>query len=49
MRATHAPAARASLETAGYAVVEHALPGGEAHKDLDSVRAIYDVLLEHRL
>lgn len=49
VRATHAPAARASLEAAGYAVVEHALPGGEARKDLDTVRALYDVLLEHRL
>jgi 3-dehydroquinate synthase len=49
VRATHAPLARASLERAGYAVVEHALPGGEARKDLDAVRALYDVLLEHRL
>jgi 3-dehydroquinate synthase len=49
VRASHAPVARASLEAAGYAVVEHALPGGEARKDLDAVRALYDVLLEHRL
>ena len=30
-------------------MVEHVLPGGEASKNLDSVRALYDVLLERRL
>jgi 3-dehydroquinate synthase len=49
VRDTHLPVARASLEAAGYTVVEHALPGGEARKNLDTVRALYDVLLEHRL
>ena len=49
VRDTHAPAARAALEAAGYDVVVHVLPGGEARKNLDTVRALYDVLLEHKL
>jgi 3-dehydroquinate synthase len=49
VRDTLAPIARASLEAAGYGVVEHVLPGGEASKNLDGVRALYDVLLERRL
>jgi 3-dehydroquinate synthase len=49
VRETLAPRARASLAASGYAVVEHVLPGGEASKNLDAVRALYDVLLERRL
>lgn len=40
--------ARASLEAAGYAVLEHVLPGGEASKNLDTVRGLYDGLLTRR-
>ncbi|HXZ86898.1 MAG TPA: 3-dehydroquinate synthase [Myxococcota bacterium] len=45
---THAPPARASLERAGYAAVSVPFEGGEEHKTLDTVRALYDVLLAHR-
>jgi len=46
---TLAPRAHAALERAGYGVVVHVLAGGEASKSLDSVRVLYDVLLERRL
>jgi len=49
VRETLAPLARASLEASGFELVEHVLPGGEASKNLDSVRALYDVLLARRL
>ncbi len=49
VRETLAPRAREALVASGYSVVEHALPGGEASKNLDTVRALYDVLLERRL
>ncbi len=49
VRGTLLPRARASLESAGYEVIEHALPGGEASKTLDGVRALYEVLLSRRL
>ena len=45
---TLAPRARAALAAAGYDVVVHVLPGGEASKNLDTARALYDVLLERR-
>lgn len=48
LRETLAPRARAALESAGYAAFEHVLPGLEASKNLDSVRALYEVLLERR-
>ncbi|MAG17086.1 MAG: 3-dehydroquinate synthase [Phycisphaerae bacterium] len=46
---THAPAAKRSLEAAGFEVVTHTLPAGEAHKTLDAVRELYDVFVKHRL
>ncbi|MEX2204909.1 MAG: 3-dehydroquinate synthase [Myxococcota bacterium] len=49
VRGTLAPLARASLEASGYELVEHVLPGGEESKNLDSVRALYDVLLGRKL
>jgi len=49
VRDTLAPIARASLEASGYAVLEHVLPGGEASKSLDTVRSLYDLLLDRRL
>lgn len=48
LRGSLAPLARASLEASGYAVTEHVLPGGEESKNLDGVRALYDVLLARR-
>ena len=48
LRISLAPLARASLEAAGYAVLVHVLPGGEESKNLDGVRALYDVLLARR-
>ena len=49
VRETLAPRARAALEAAGYAVLEHVLAGGEESKNLDTVRRLYDVLLARRL
>lgn len=49
VRGTLLPRARAALQSAGYEVIEHALPGGEASKTLDGVRALYEVLLSRRL
>ena len=45
----HGQRADESLRRAGYSVLMHAIPGGEAHKNLDTVRAAYDVLLEARI
>jgi 3-dehydroquinate synthase len=49
VRETLAPLARASLEASGYELVEHVLAGGEESKNLDGVRALYDVLLARKL
>jgi 3-dehydroquinate synthase len=48
LRGEPAKRARASLEAAGYAVLEQVLPGGEASKNLDTVRSLYDGLLTRR-
>jgi 3-dehydroquinate synthase len=45
----HGQRAAASLRRAGYDVVAGAMPSGEQHKNLDSVRRFYDLLLDHRL
>ena len=45
----HGPAALASLEEAGYETLRAAMPTGEAHKTLDTVRRLYDILLDGRL
>jgi 3-dehydroquinate synthase len=45
----HGAAARTALAAGGYDVLEVALPAGEAHKNLDTVRAVYDRLLDARL
>ncbi len=45
----HAAAARAALEAAGYDVLLVKLPTGESHKTLDTVRCVYDALLDARL
>jgi len=45
----HGTAAEQSLAQAGYDVLMHAMPGGEAQKNLDTVRAAYDVLLAARI
>ncbi len=41
--------ARGSLERAGYRVVARGVTLGEANKHLDTVRGLYDVLLDERL
>src|SRR5690606_31489434 len=41
--------ARQSLEAAGYSVVFAAMPSTESHKSLDTVRKLYDPLLDARL
>lgn len=43
--AGHAARVRRSLESAGYQVLEHALPAGEAHKTVAAVAALYDAFL----
>ncbi len=45
----HGEAARQSLETGGYDVMPASLPAGESNKTLDTVRALYDQLLDARL
>jgi 3-dehydroquinate synthase len=45
----HGGAARTALEAAGYDVLGVTLPAGEAHKTLDTVRRVYDALLDARL
>jgi len=47
--ALHGGAARAALEGAGYDVLAITLPAGEAHKTLDTVRRVYEALLDSRL
>ncbi len=47
--ARYADPALASLGAAGYNVVHHAVAAGEHHKTLDTVRELYDVLLNARL
>ncbi len=46
---THGAAARRSLESTGCRVLVHKIPSGEKHKNLDTVRDLYSVLLDHRL
>ena len=46
---TFGAAGLAALQDAGYAVIERALEAGEQHKHLDTVRRIYDLLLEARM
>src|SRR5205085_7187158 len=41
--------AQKSLEFAGYKLVRHATPSGEEHKNLETVRKLYDVLLNNHL
>ena len=38
-----------ALESAGYEAATAVMPSGEKHKTLETVRAIYDVLLERRM
>ncbi len=45
---THATAAAQSLAQAGYDVLTHTIPSGESHKNLDTVRALYDLLVGAR-
>ena len=44
----HGDRALASLNAAGFEAQLHSLPGGEASKNLDTVRTAYDWLLERR-
>ena len=46
---THGEAARRSLESFGCTVITGQIPSGEKHKNLDTVRDLYSVLLDHRL
>lgn len=41
--------AAASLDAAGYPAAACAIPPGENHKNLDTLAAVYDFLLEHRI
>ena len=45
----HGGRAVAALEAAGYAVTLGTMPPGEANKTLETVRKMYDVLLDDRL
>ncbi len=45
----HGEAANASLQSAGFEVLEVVLAAGEANKNLDTVRSVYDQLLDARL
>lgn len=47
--AHYAPVVTRSLQEAGYQVIQATVPSGEDHKNLDTVRRLYDVLLEGRL
>jgi len=47
--ALHGEAALASLRAAGYDPVQQSLPAGEANKTLETVRVLWQTLLEHRL
>ena len=44
----HGPLASRSLEQAGYTHELHRIPSGEQHKTLETVRSLYDVLLQRR-
>ncbi len=45
----HGPAVQSSLASAGYQVVCHPVPSGEEHKNLETVRGLYDVMLAAKL
>jgi 3-dehydroquinate synthase len=45
----HGEAARQSLQAAGYQTPAHTLPPGEEHKNLDTVRTLYDHMVAARL
>jgi 3-dehydroquinate synthase len=47
--ALHGEAALGSLRAAGYDPVQQTLPPGEANKTLETVRGLWQALLEHRL
>jgi 3-dehydroquinate synthase len=47
--AMHGEALRQSLADSDYDPLVHAMPSGEPYKTLDTVRQVYDVLLEGRL
>ncbi len=44
----YAPIVSAALDAAGYAPLSTSIPGGESHKTLKTVAAVYDWLLDHR-
>lgn len=44
----HGERAVASLKAAGYSVTTQPIPGGEERKNLDAIRAMYDVLVTNR-
>lgn len=46
---THGATAKRSLTEAGFELITQSLPGGEAHKNLDTVRLLYDALLDTHL
>ncbi len=45
----HGPAVQQALVAAGYQVVSHAVPNGEEHKNLETVRGLYEVMLDAKL
>lgn len=45
----HGQNAIASLKAADYDVVTHGIPPGEKHKNLDTIRAAYDTMLDRKL
>lgn len=47
--ACYGPRVQAALESAGFQVACHLIPDGEQYKTLDSIAAIYDSALAHRL
>ncbi len=47
--ALHGSAVRTALQAGGFEVLQAALPAGESNKNLDTVRALYDHLLDARL
>lgn len=49
LAARFSPVAMDSLQNAGYQVVRHDVPAGEEHKNLDTIRALYDVMLNAQL
>ena len=44
----HGDAALASLRKSAFSAELHAIPAGEAHKNLDTVRSVYDWLVDQR-